>query len=346
MQPFGPSRGCLGMMKTTNMLYARPGATAIAAVLALSSTPLAAQDVPAPSEPVVVAPPVPTTATPAPEVAPVTDTAAPTTEPAAKPAAKPTVAKRTAAPKRTTTASTANRAASRPAAEAAAPAPSASAASDAVPRPAPIVDTTPPETAAPVAAPAPAPVASNGLDERAIELGAGALAIIGLGAAAVAMSRRRRRVSEEEAWTDETYEPVETVAAAPVAEPVLEPMAKPVTSTIRATPRHDPVVEPQPLIVAPPLSAFNWGNPEPTSVAATGRTTDAPVEDRMAGETWVERAQRGPTPDNPSLSLRKRLKRAAFFDKREREVAAGHAPQVEPDAGLPDNIDTSELEAA
>jgi hypothetical protein len=129
-------------------------------------------------------------------------------------------------------------------------------------------------------------------------------------------------------------------------------MAKPVTSTITATPRHDPVGEPQPLIVAPPLSAFNWGNPQPSAATTLNPAADVPAVDdrttdaRQSGETWVERAQRGPTPDNPSLSLRKRLKRAAFFDKREREVAAGQAPQVEPDAGLPDNMDTSELEAA
>ena len=53
-------------------------------------------------------------------------------------------------------------------------------------------------------------------------------------------------------------------------------------------------------------------------------------------ETHVERAMRGPTPDNPSLSLKKRLKRAAFFDQREREVAAGEAEPVDPDAGLPE----------
>ena len=53
-------------------------------------------------------------------------------------------------------------------------------------------------------------------------------------------------------------------------------------------------------------------------------------------ETHVDRAMRGPTPDNPSLSLKKRLQRAAFFDKREREVAAGEAEPVDPDAGLPE----------
>ena len=52
----------------------------------------------------------------------------------------------------------------------------------------------------------------------------------------------------------------------------------------------------------------------------------------------VDRAMRGPTPDNPSQSLSKRLKRAAFFDKREREVAAGTAEPVDATAGLPDAV--------
>ena len=53
-------------------------------------------------------------------------------------------------------------------------------------------------------------------------------------------------------------------------------------------------------------------------------------------ESHVDRAMRGPTPDNPSLSLKTRLKRAAFFDKRDREVAAGKADPVDPEAGLPE----------
>ncbi len=53
-------------------------------------------------------------------------------------------------------------------------------------------------------------------------------------------------------------------------------------------------------------------------------------------ESHVDRARRGPTPDNPSLSLKTRLKRAAFFDKREREVAEGTAEPIDPDAGLPE----------
>lgn len=55
-------------------------------------------------------------------------------------------------------------------------------------------------------------------------------------------------------------------------------------------------------------------------------------------ESHVDRARRGPTPDNPSLSLKKRLKRAAFFDQRDRLAAEGKAAPVEPDAGLPDRM--------
>ncbi len=53
-------------------------------------------------------------------------------------------------------------------------------------------------------------------------------------------------------------------------------------------------------------------------------------------ESHVDRAMHGPTPDNPSLSLKKRLKRAAFFDQRDRQVAAGEAEPVDADAGLPE----------
>ena len=91
----------------------------------------------------------------------------------------------------------------------------------------------------------------------------------------------------------------------------------------------EPVVfEQQPAIVAP--SAFAWGSTDDPAPAA------ADQDDRQPGETWVERAYRGPSADNPSLSLRARLKRAAFFDKREREVAAGVAEPVDADAGLPE----------
>lgn len=65
-------------------------------------------------------------------------------------------------------------------------------------------------------------------------------------------------------------------------------------------------------------------------------TEDIPNAASGSEESHVDRAVRGPTPDNPSLSLKTRLKRAAFFDQREREVAEGTAEPVDPEAGLPE----------
>ena len=72
--------------------------------------------------------------------------------------------------------------------------------------------------------------------------------------------------------------------------------------------------------------------------------TDTP-NPQSTEESHVDRAMLGPTPDNPSLSLKKRLKRAAFFDQREREVAAGEAVPVDLNAGLPEQMvdDIAEL---
>lgn len=64
-------------------------------------------------------------------------------------------------------------------------------------------------------------------------------------------------------------------------------------------------------------------------------TKDTPSATSGSEESHVDRAMSGPTSDNPSLSLKTRLKRAAFFDKREREVAEGEAEPVDPEAGLP-----------
>ena len=143
-------------------------------------------------------------------------------------------------------------------------------------------------------------------------LGGGALALLALGAGAVAVTRRRHDKDEviEERTTDE--------------------------SMVAAPPEPAPIAEEQPAIIAP--SAFAWGNAQPAD----------PMVEHREGETWVERAHRGPTPDNPSLSLRKRLKRAAFFDAREKKIAAGKAEPMPADAGLPENVATPhrELELA
>jgi hypothetical protein len=138
--------------------------------------------------------------------------------------------------------------------------------------------------------------------------------LLALGGAAAALTRRRRRRREEEAeWAYEE----------PISEEQIE---APVASAPPAA-----VYEESPVVAAP--SAFAWGNsPSP------GQPSLAQQDDRRPGETWVERAYRGPTPDNPSVSLKHRLRRAAFFDKRERDAAAGLAEPVAADAGLPDGM--------
>jgi len=149
------------------------------------------------------------------------------------------------------------------------------------------------------------------VDETTLEIGGGALALLALGGGAVALARRRRRHEEEEIYED-AYEPETAVA---------EPEPAPERAAI-----HDV----QPAVVAP--SAFSWGNEQPAANA------DDDGSDRRPGETWVERAYRGPSPANPSVSLRARLKRAAFFDKRERDVKAGKAQPVDTGAGLPETM--------
>lgn len=64
--------------------------------------------------------------------------------------------------------------------------------------------------------------------------------------------------------------------------------------------------------------------------------------DNTAPGSHVEAACHGPTADNPSLSIQKRLKRARFFDQRELQVAAGEAAPMEADAGLPEALEVPE----
>lgn len=169
--------------------------------------------------------------------------------------------------------------------------------------------------------PAPAAQTSSSaiqIDDGTLELGGGALALLALGSGAVAVSRRRRRKHEAI-----ERERAEVAAAFAPCDPLFDdPMF-----------RHEPAIDQR--------SAFAWGD---------AARANQPGGRQRSRESWVERAYRGPSPENPSLSLRKRLKRAAFFDKRERETATGAAAAVDATAGLPERMveptHDRELEAA
>ena len=318
------------MRKATH--HARTSALpAIAAALALSSTTALAQQ----AQPVATEPPPTTTTdqpapatqaepattdTSAPAPAATTETAQPTDAKTASttapktvrrttrtasvtPAAKPAVAPRTAT-RSVTTHAAAPAAAAKTAAVAPAPTPQ--------PAATPVVDANAKPAPAPTAAAKPTPQHDNTLP-----IAGGALAVLALGGAAVALTRRRRH--DEDEWVEEESidrEPVDTLAAQPADEQIVH--------------------EQEPAMIAPAASAFSWGNAEHSHEPAQAREPMTEEDDRLPGESWVQRAYRGPTPNNPSVSLRARLKRAAFFDKRERDVAAGRAEPVEMDAGLPD----------
>jgi hypothetical protein len=330
------------MTKATR--YARTSALpAIAAALALTSTPIFAQqaqpvtpdpattssapaDQPAPA-PSVTEPAPPAQGTDAAPAAAVTtsDTAGTVSSAKVKTVkAKPasSSAKRAQAAPRPLTRNVSRTASAAPVHAPAATA-AAAAAAPAIPVAASPVAPAP-KPAAPAAAAKPASTNSD----TALELGGGLLALLALGGGAVALSRRRRDEATDEWYDDETSGEVASEDAAFEAPP--------------AARREQELVADQPAILAPPVSAFGWGPraDEPVDEAATND------DDRRPGETWVERAYRGPSANNPSLSLRKRLKRAAFFDKREKAAAEGRAEPVAADAGLPANAIADEERVA
>jgi len=294
--------------------------TAIAAVIALSSTPLLAQATDSIAAPVVVAPPPPTVApaaaTPASEAsAPAPVEAIPAPAPAMKTVGTPVVHEADTAPevsqpaaapmriapvKRTSAAPSA-RAPAPVAAASLAPTRSAPAKAEATPPPAPVAKTV--ATPAPAAAntpPVPATIAAqtnraSTVEDETLPIAGGiGLAVLALGGAAYAVSRRRRKSEEGEL----VLEPAP--AAIPVAEPVVVAKATTVSTTHGRTPKTLP-------------SGFD--------ISRFGRHTQA--------------AYLGPTDDNPSFSLKRRLKRASFFDQREREAAEAPIPTIAATAEAP-----------
>jgi len=274
---------------TSRTSYARPGAAAIVAAFALSSTSLSAQEaVPVADVPVASDPAPSTVETTAPVAEPTPTPSEPVLE--ASPAPAPTAAAKPKAVKSATAKATA-----KPAAVVAAPTPTSATAPTAVAEP---VVNIPEAMADPVVTapvePTAAPLADDSLAEIAF---GGALALLVLGGGAVALSRRRK---SRELADERDFVPI--TARAPDVTPA-------------------PVTE---------RSAFTWGQSAPAQAPA--------MVAMSAGGSAIERARRGPTPDNPSLSLKKRLKRATFFEQREREIAAGKAKPIDNLAGLPKKL--------
>lgn len=327
--------GWLGMTQLS--ILNRPGMTAIAAFAALLSTPLLAQaaDPLAPatdSAPAITSTP-PVTATPSEPATPsdpvvIADPLAPSAAATAK--AKPVAVKTT----RTTTMRTSTRTVTATAKPVRAAAPIAAAAPVAsVPAPIQVVPPMaaptplPPET--PVAtAPVAPPVDQSILPADALPIAGAGLGALALAAAALAMRRRRRLNDEREELRYD--EPAFVATAAPV-----EP---------------EPAYQPEPARTDAPIMA--WGEPAtaaPLAAAAPVAThplVDGEVPPGIDPQSRAAAAYRGPSADNPSLSVKKRLKRAAFFDQREKLAAAGMATPIARDAGLPEAMEVPDARRA
>jgi hypothetical protein len=296
------------MMTYTCRKY-RLGTTATAAVVALTSTQLFAQETPSSETPVVEAP----AGTESPE--PVTDAQAPAAvslEPSAEPETTANSSETSAVPARTKaptasnivekTARASERSATRsaePVARVAEPAVEAGESADSA-----LLDSMEPAEIASI--PDAKPVKTAKLDEAVPLAGGAGAVILALAGAGMAVRRRKRRQDDgglEQDWRAET-----AIADAPTAEP--EPL-------------WDPPVR-EPAVMAPVKAA---------------KTNDVPEDfDTSKFGPHVQAAYRGPTPENPSLSLRKRLKIAGELDRRERESGevadagkpAAAAPAEEP----------------
>jgi hypothetical protein len=271
----------------------RLATTAIAAALAIAAAPLPAQEASPPPDTSVDTPATPPSMDPLapeptePSVTPET-VAAPEAAPAAK--ASPTVRAKAATARKTATSS---RPAPSPRNEPAAAAAPAPAAVEAEPiAAAPVAEPAPTETPA---APAVEPSAARQMQTSTVlpVLGAALIGLLAIIAAAFAI-RRRRRIRREEYEDNGVYEAVAPVPAMTI-EPTPEPgfAAGSTAATLAAGPSHDPI----PNV---PTTAL----PKGFDLSRFGRHTQA--------------AYRGPTADNPSLSLKYRLRRAAALDQFER----------------------------
>lgn len=282
-----------------------PAMTALAAVIALTSTPLLAQSV---DEPIVTTTP-PIDLTPAPvaaDPAPVIDTAADPLAAEAEPAA----------PVRKATAAKTAAARSRPAAARASSPAIAVAPAAAIPAPVggvPVAQTLPPTAEIAVEPIAQAPAnADTTISDMLPAVGIGGAALVLLAGAGLAVRRRRRRAQEAEdaGWRDAEADPEAAAEPMMIAEP--EPAS--VESELELT---KPVFAATPALSAAPAPAAE------SSPEVEGPVTELPEGFDLSRFGYnVQAAYKGPTEDNPSLSLKHRLHRASGMDQLERTVDA------------------------
>ena len=270
--------------------HVRTGLAAIAAVLALSSTPIFAQDAGTVTEPVADT----TSQAPAPDpLAPEPATEPAATEPSQAPTAEPAAtAKRAAsrtAPKTRTaqTTRTAKPAASSAPASAPVPAANPAPSAELAPEPIPVPVAEPTETPALQ----PAPVDNGLLTEENLPIaGAAALGLLALAGTGLAVRRNRRRREEEE-WQDRK---------------------------LALNQAHQSNHRPNDN--EPAFARSSQGAVAPAAAVRTDvpRTKLPEDFDLSRFGPHVRAAYLGPTPDNPSLSLKYRLRRAAAMDQRAR----------------------------
>lgn len=311
----------------THLNTLRPAMTALAAVFALSSTPSFAQSIDEPvvtTTPVVDEAPVPVAADP---IVPVDASAA--ADPLAASAAPATTARKATAVKTVAKA--------RPAATArAASAPVAAAPAVATPVPAITAPVDAPTAAEPVtaiAAPpvfvdAPAEPADTSFEEALPVVGIGGLALVLLAGTGLAFRRRRRRAQEAE---DAAWQQDEALVAEPVAEPALA--AEPTPDLESTRPVFATPAEPAHAVASATTAAAAMA-PE-----VDGPVTELPEDFDLSRFGYnVQQAYKGPTEDNPSLSLKHRLRRASGMDQQERkldaevEAVTGESPLAEDEA--------------
>jgi len=294
----------------------RPGMTALAAALALTSTPLFAQAAdPAAAEtspPVIGAPPAAASApaeAPAPAaVLNIPKISVDMSDAASASASEPAETVASPGPKaraeQSAAAKTPSALVKKTANPVPAEAPAPQTAMTEAPSPDSILPTPPVAVETPVppvaATPVPQPQPRADMTDEALPIAGGVLAALALAGGALAFAGRKRRYREE-------YRANE---AAPAAM----------------------TVEPEPLTRNTPINPQGTRYAVPAPAAETAATALPAGFDLSRYGRHVQAAYRGPTADNPSLSLRTRLKRARFYDQRERMGSAIATPPAAPQA--------------